>query len=72
MVQNYRFLLFQLKQEFGYAINPLDPQFADKIAAKEKEYAKKAREEKKKLRQEKKAAFAETKPEEEKEAQTES
>jgi hypothetical protein len=46
----------QLKQEYGYAINPNDPQFAEKIAAKEKEYSKKAKEEKKKLRQEKKSA----------------
>lgn len=66
------FILLQLKQEYGYAINPLDPQFAEKIAAKEKEYSKKAKEEKKKMRQEKKAAFAEPKAEEEKDAQNES
>jgi len=41
---------FQLKQEYGYAINPHDPQFAEKIAAKEKEYAKRAKEEKKKTK----------------------
>jgi hypothetical protein len=37
-----------LKLEYGYAVNPYDPQFAEKIAAKEKEYSKIAKEEKKK------------------------
>ena len=64
--------VFQLKQEYGYAINPLDPQFAEKIAAKEKEYSKKAKEEKKKLRQDKKAGFVETKAEADTKAQNES
>ena len=44
------FFSFQLKQEYGYAVNPLDPQFAEKIAAKEKEYSKVAKEEKKKMK----------------------
>ena len=59
-------LYFQLKQEYGYAINPNDPQFAEKIAAKEKEFSKQAKEEKKKLRQERKTDFkrAEEKTEE--------
>ena len=45
---NYVFLSnFQLREEFGYDINPHDPAFADKIAAKEKEIAKRAKDEKK-------------------------
>ena len=39
-----------MKQEYGYAVNPLDPQFAEKIAAKEKEHSKIAKEEKKKMK----------------------
>ena len=31
---------FQLREEFGYEVNPDDPQFAEKIAEKEKEFAK--------------------------------
>ena len=49
----------QLRQEYGYDINPSDPQFADRIAEKEKEHAKRAKEEKKKLKAEKMAAKAE-------------
>ena len=37
-------------------MNPTDPQFADKIAEKEKEQAKRAKEEKKKERAEKERA----------------
>ena len=47
---------FQLRQEFGYDVNPSDPQLADKIAEKEKEHAKKAKEDKKKERAEKERA----------------
>lgn len=43
----------QLKQEFGYEVNPRDPQFASKIAEKEKEYAKAAKEAKKQQKFEK-------------------
>ena len=50
-------IYFQLKQEYGYAINPSDPQFAEKIAAKEKEWSKQAKEEKKKMRQDRKTDF---------------
>ena len=50
-------LQFQLRAEFGYDVNTADPQFAEKLAAKEKEYAKKAKEEKKREREEKMKAY---------------
>merc|ERR1712150_411867 len=40
-------LLTELREEFGYDINMNDPQFAGKIAEKEKEIAKRIKEEKK-------------------------
>ena len=43
-----------MRQEFGYNVNTNDPQFAEKIAEKEKEFSKRAKEEKKKQREEKK------------------
>ena len=56
-ISNYKYIfslfVFQLRQEFGYEVNASDPQFAEKIAAKEKEYAKRAKEEKKKDKVEK-------------------
>ena len=50
---------FQLRQEFGYDVNANDPQFAEKLAAKEKEYSKKAKEEKKRDKEEKIKAYKE-------------
>ena len=37
----------ELRQEFGYDVNPNDPQFKDKIEEKEKSLAKRLKEEKK-------------------------
>lgn len=51
--------LFQLRQEYGYDVDPRQPQFAEKIAEKEKEYIKKEKEEKKRLRAEKLKKFKE-------------
>jgi hypothetical protein len=50
--------LFQLRQEYGYDVNPLDPQFAERFAAKEKEMSKAAKAEKKRLREEKMKLYA--------------
>ena len=49
-----------MRQEYGYDVNTNDPQFAEKIAAKEKEFAKRAKEEKKKDKEEKAKAFKES------------
>lgn len=46
----------ELRQEFGYNVDPNDPQFADKIAEKEKALAKRQKEEKRKEKAEFKAA----------------
>lgn len=64
-------ILKELRKEYGYDVNPNDPQFAEKIAEKEKIMAKEAKEAKKQLKEkkleEKKAAAAEsTEVEEEK------
>ena len=55
----YVIRIFQLRQEFGYDVNANDPQFAEKLAAKEKEYSKKAKEEKKRDKEEKIKAYKE-------------
>jgi len=47
-------LLTELREEFGYDINMNDPQFAGKIAEKEKEIAKRIKEEKKEKSKKKK------------------
>lgn len=52
-------ILAELRQEFGYDVNPMVPGFADKYAEKEKQYAKAAKEDKKRERQERKDAFEE-------------
>ena len=56
----YVMRIFQLRQEFGYDVNANDPQFAEKLAAKEKEYSKKAKEEKKREKEEKIKAYKES------------
>lgn len=65
-------ILKELREEYGYEVNPADPQFADKIAEKEKRMAKEAKEEKKlrkeKILEEKKAAEAAAQEQEEKNA----
>ena len=52
------FFDFQLREEFGYEINPNDPQFADRIAEKEKEMAKAIKAEKKLRKQENAEKYA--------------
>lgn len=47
-------LITELREEFGYDINMNDPQFADKIAEKEKEISKRIKEEKKEKSKKKK------------------
>ena len=56
----YVMRIFQLRQEFGYDVNANDPQFAKKLAAKEKEYSKKAKEEKKREKEERIKTYKES------------
>ena len=49
----------QLRQEYGYDIDPNQPQFAQRLEEKEKEYSKMMKEEKKAKKAERKAKFAE-------------
>ena len=44
------YLSFQLREEYGYDVDPSLPMFAEKIAEKEKALAKAAKEEKKRRR----------------------
>ena len=55
----FRQYLFQLRQEFGYDVSPAIPQFAERYAAKEKEFTKRAKEEKKLDRAARKQAYEE-------------
>ena len=50
------FSLFQLREEFGYDVNPHDPAFAEKIAEKEREIAKRVKDEKKQKKKDSKEA----------------
>jgi len=50
--------LWQLRQEYGYDLDPLNPHYAEKIAEKEKEFLKIEKEEKKKRRAEQARAKA--------------
>ena len=49
----------QLRQEYGYDIDPNQPQFAQRLEEKEKQYSKMMKEEKKAKKAERKAKFAE-------------
>ena len=51
--------MWQLKEEFGYDINPNNPQLRSKIEEKEKEWAQRQKDAKKKKAEEFKAAKAE-------------
>merc|ERR1712001_476806 len=53
-------ILAELRQEFGYDVNTSDPQFAEKIAAKEKELNKKIKAEKKREKEERVKSFEES------------
>merc|ERR1712037_13336 len=53
-----RKILQDLRQEYGYDIDPNLPQFAERLAEKEKEYSKLAREEKKAKKAQRKAKFS--------------
>ena len=50
------FSIFQLREEFGYDVNPHDPAFAEKIAEKEREIAKRTKDEKKQKKKDSKDA----------------
>ena len=50
------FSIFQLREEFGYDVNPHDPAFAEKIAEKEREIAKRVKDEKKQKKKDSKEA----------------
>lgn len=60
-------ILAELRQEFGYDVNTSDPQFAEKVAAKEKEFSKKIKEEKKREREERAKSYKESVEQEAKE-----
>ena len=49
---------FQLREEYGYEINPNDPQFAERIEEKEKEIAKAKKQDKKTKQLEQKEKYA--------------
>ena len=49
----------QLRQEYGYDIDPNQPQFAQRLEEKEKEYSKMMKEEKKAKKAERRAKYAE-------------
>ena len=55
---NIIILVFQLREEYGYEINPNDPQFAERIEEKEKEIAKAKKLDKKTKQQEQKEQYA--------------
>ena len=55
---NINILVFQLREEYGYEINPNDPQFAERIEEKEKEIAKAKKQDKKSKQLEQKEKYA--------------
>jgi len=57
-------ILAELRQEYGYDVNANLPQFKEKYAAKEKEFAKRAKEEKRIERAERKKAYDEAQKDE--------
>jgi len=67
--RHHHSFIFQLRQEYGYDLDPLNPHYAEKIAEKEKVFLKAEKEEKKKKRAEEAArAKEEHKTEEEQDA----
>jgi len=54
-----RKILQDLRQEYGYDIDPTQPQFAQRLEEKEKEYNKMLKEERKAKKAERRAKFAE-------------
>lgn len=62
-IDKRKLILAELRQEFGYDVNTNDPQFAEKIAAKEKELNKKIKAEKKREKEERVKSFEESKKE---------